>query len=65
MDKPELKNLWNPIAGFEYLRLSFTADSKTEKTIAWAVFKAYWGWPFLTVSLLAVFWHAVFRFVGW
>ena len=68
MDKsePDLKNFWNLREGFGYLRLSFTADSKTGKIIAWQTFSAYWGWPLLTVSVLEVFWHSFFHFVlGW
>lgn len=64
-NEPELKNFWNLKEGFTYLWLSVSPKSAS-KTVAWATFKNYWGWPLLTVCILEVFWHSVFHFVvGW
>ena len=59
------KTLWNLRDGMEYLRVALTADSKRTRQTAWVLVKEFWLWPLIFLSLLAIFWHAVFRFVGW
>ena len=59
------KTLWNLRDGMEYLRIALTADSKRTRQTAWVLVKEFWLWPLVFLSLLAIFWHAVFRFVGW
>ena len=60
------KTLWNLRDGMEYLRVALTADSKRTRQTAWVLVKEFWLWPLIFLSLLAIFWQAVFRFVfGW
>lgn len=64
-NQPELKSFFNLKEGLNYLWLSFSGD-KGNRIVAWETFKAYWGWPLLTVCVLEVFWHSFFHFVvGW
>ena len=55
------KSFYNPRDGMEYLWLALAKRNKT----AWVIFKEFWLWPLIFVSLNTIFWHAVFRFVGW
>ena len=60
------KTLWNLRDGMEYLRVALTADSKRTRQTAWVLVKEFWLWPLIFLSLFAIFWQAVFRFVfGW
>ena len=55
------KTLWYLRDGMVYLWLALIKRKKT----AWVIFKEFWLWPLIFLSLVAIFWHAVFRFVGW
>ena len=60
------KTLYNPRDGMEYLKVALTAESKGTRQTAWLIVKQYWLWPLTFMSLLAIFWQAVFHFVfGW
>ena len=60
------KTLWNLRDGVGYLRVALTAESKGTRQIAWGLVKEFWLWPLIFLSLLEIFWHAVFHFVvGW
>ena len=52
--------------GVGYLRLAFKAKSKSSRQMAWGIVKEFWLWPLIFLSLIAIFWQAVFHFVvGW
>ena len=59
------KTLWYLRDGMGYLKVALTAKSKRTRQTAWVLVKQYWLWPLIFLSLIAIFWHAVFRFVGW
>ena len=60
------KTLWDLREGVGYLWVALTAKSKGTRQTSWLIFKEYWLWPLTFLSLLAIFWQAVFRFVfGW
>ena len=55
------KTLWYLCDGVGYLWLALTKRKKT----AWVLFKEFWLWPLIYLFLLAIFFKAVFHFVGW
>ena len=60
------KTLWNLRDGMGYLKVALTAESKRTRQTAWLIVKQHWLWPLTFLSLLAIFWQAVFHFVfGW
>ena len=60
------KTFYNLRDGMEYLKVALTAESKGTRQTAWLTVKQYWLWPLTFLSLLAIFWQAVFHFVfGW
>ena len=60
------KTLWSLRDGMAYLKVALTAKSKGTRQTAWLTVKQYWLWPLTFLSLLAIFWQAVFHFVfGW
>ena len=59
------KTPYNLRDGMEYLKVALTAESKGTRQTAWLIVKQYWLWPLTFLSLLAIFWQAVFHFVGW
>ena len=61
---PALANFWNLREGFNFLWIAIT-NKDGGRTVAWATFTHCWGWPLLTVCILEIVWHVVFRVVGW
>ena len=60
------KTLYDLRAGMEYLKIALRAESKGTRQTAWLIVKQHWLWPLTFLSLLAIFWQAVFHFVfGW
>ena len=63
------KTFYNLRDGMEYFKIALRAESKGTRETAWGVFKEFWLWPWIFLSLLAIFWQAVFHFVyfvfGW
>ena len=59
------KTLYDLREGMGYLKDALRAESKGTRQTAWVIFKEFWLWPLIFLSLIAIFWHAVFRFVGW
>ena len=59
------KTLWRLLDGMEYLKVALTAKSKGTRQTAWLIVKQYWLWPLIFLALFAIFWRAVFHFVGW
>ena len=60
------KTLYDLREGMGYLKDALRAESKGTRQTSWVIFKQYWLWPLTFLSLLAIFWQAVFHFVfGW
>ena len=51
--------------GMGYLKVALTAKSKGTRQTAWVLVKEYWLWPLIFLVVIAIFWQAVFYFVGW
>ena len=59
------KTLYKLRDGMEYLKVALTAESKETRQTAWVLFKEFWLWRLIFLFLLAIFFKAVFHFVGW
>ena len=59
------KTLWYLRDGMEYLKVALTAESKGTRQTAWLTVKQFWLWRLIFLFLTAIFFKAVFHFVGW